>query len=146
MGHYEFYAEADNVAYHNFGKHDNKTIQEHFHESCRNTGGSIVLVTDIVHSYKQGRNQGDDHKTHDTFRIYGIVNGHSRPAGSVGDEGKGFETVKDTAESMKLPAFFNMWPDFIKKFFYHIFFFQVDSIIALWLIWENGFPIPVLCN
>ena len=123
LSHHKLYAEADYVAHHNFRKHDNKSVKEHFKDSCGFAGSRIVLVANVVHSHKKGRNQGNDHEAHDTFRINGIVNGHSRLAGGIGDECEGFETVENTAEGMEFPAFLHMWPDFVKKFLYHIVFF-----------------------
>jgi hypothetical protein len=68
-----------------------------------------ILVTHIIHTEEQGRNQSNHNETHDTLAIDSIVDIHASYAtGGIGDESKRLETVHQRTEGMELATFLNV--------------------------------------
>ena len=105
--HSEFDAETYCVAYHNLGQHSQEAEPPHAQHGgfAQLAGSQCVLITDIVHSEEQSRNQGDDDKADDSLAVDGIMNVHtSRATRRTRHEGKRLQTVEKALEGMKLTA------------------------------------------
>ncbi len=63
-----------------------------------------VLVTHIIHTEEQSRNQGDYHKAHDALRVDRVVNAGSALRCRVRHVQETLETIEDTLEGMKLTS------------------------------------------
>ena len=121
--------ESHDVAHHDFGKHHRQAIAEAGPERTIEAGRLVVLETDVVHTHQQCGNQGNDHETHNAFRVDGIVHTHADARRFVGHYRKGLESVEHTAKSVELPAGLEMRTDVIKKLLYHCrLWFQAFSL------------------
>ena len=64
----------------------------------------VVLVTHVVHSEQQSRQSGNNHHTHDAFRVDGIVDVRSHFRSGIGHIEERFQAIEHTMEGMKLAS------------------------------------------
>ena len=63
-----------------------------------------ILVSHIIHTEEQSRNQGDYHKAHDALRVDGIVDAGSALRCRIRHVQEALKTVKHALEGMQLTS------------------------------------------
>ena len=69
----EFYSQTNAIRNYNEWKYFQKSKHEVFRNTSFNAKCKAVLVADIPASKKQGRNQSQNHNSHGSFQVDGIV-------------------------------------------------------------------------